>query len=108
MRVLIVDDQTSGRAALSALLRGRGDIERVDAVRLGSEVFTKLREEAYDVVLLDLNAPEGRVCALLEVLRAIPDRVPSLMFVQAQGAVPALDGRAPRRVSSPQIGAPGS
>jgi two-component system LytT family response regulator len=105
MRVLIVDDEPSGRAALAAALRGRTDIETVDAVGLAAEASTRLRTEPYDVVLLDLNTPEGGVCALLEILRGIPDQAPSLVFVQAHGAGPALPQEARRSASAP-VGSP--
>jgi two-component system LytT family response regulator len=102
LRVLIVDDQASGRAALSGFLRGRGDVERVDAARSGSEAITRLRVEAYDVILVDIRAPEAGVKCLLEELRAIPDRVPSLVFVRAHGEAPTVEGLAPESLGSPQ------
>jgi len=55
-RILIVDDQPQIRRALRTALVARG--YEVNDAGGGEEAFEKLREEKYDVVLLDINLPD--------------------------------------------------
>ena len=54
MRILVVDDEALALTSVQRLLRWRGypDVEICDS---GREAIRKIREEAFDIVILDLN-----------------------------------------------------
>lgn len=54
-RILIVDDQPQIRCALRTALVAKG--YEVNDASGGDEAFEKLREEKYDVILLEINLP---------------------------------------------------
>ena len=55
-RVLIVDDDPQIRRAMRVTLTSRG--YEVGDARSGEEALERLRSEAYDLVLLDMNMPD--------------------------------------------------
>ncbi|MFM8410636.1 MAG: hybrid sensor histidine kinase/response regulator, partial [Alphaproteobacteria bacterium] len=65
-RVLVVDDEEGPRESLRMLLKGE---HRVTTAARGSEALRLLREESFDVVLLDLTMPDD--LSGTESLRAI-------------------------------------
>jgi len=70
-KVLIVDDEERFRATMCKLLTVRG----VEAVTAGSgkEAIEKLRQNPYDVVILDVRMPEmGGVQVLSEIKKIDP------------------------------------
>ena len=54
-RILVVDDDPQIRRAMRATLCSKG--YEVGDARTGEEALEKLREETYDLVLLDMNMP---------------------------------------------------
>lgn len=74
MRVLIVDDEASMRALLSALLADRG-YEVVAALEDGTGIMDAIRRTAPDIVCLDYQLP-GRDG--LEILREINETAPQI------------------------------
>ena len=68
-RILVVDDDDNVREALSAILSERG--RTVDTARDGIEALALLNQNAYDVILSDLNMPGLDGPALYEALRAM-------------------------------------
>jgi len=65
-RVLVVDDEAGPRESLRMLLKHEHDVR---TTARGSEALRLLREEVYDVVLLDLTMPQD--LSGTEALRAI-------------------------------------
>jgi two-component system KDP operon response regulator KdpE len=65
-RILVVDDQAQIRRVLRTTLVANG--YEVDDARGGQEALEKLREEKYDLILLDINMPDIKGT---EVCRAI-------------------------------------
>jgi CheY-like chemotaxis protein len=63
-RVLVVEDDERQRKSLSALL-GHGDVE-VIGVANGSEALKRLKETAFDCIVMDLNLPDLSGDELLE------------------------------------------
>jgi two-component system response regulator AlgR len=82
MRVLVVDDEALARERLRDL------IARIDPEMVVGEAAdarsarARLREQAWDVVLLDVQMPGPDGLALAEQLRALP-QPPALVFVTA-------------------------
>jgi CheY-like chemotaxis protein/anti-sigma regulatory factor (Ser/Thr protein kinase) len=69
-RVLLVDDDRALRFALSALLTGAG--HRVESVGDGPEALARLRDETFDIVLLDIGLPSMSGLEVLASARARP------------------------------------
>jgi two-component system, NtrC family, response regulator HydG len=90
-RILIIDDDRAFRVGTGALLADEG--YEVDAAPSGNEGLEKLRDEQFDMVLLDLRM-EGRTgLSVLEELRQGGNDVPVLMltgFATVDSAVAAL------------------
>jgi DNA-binding NarL/FixJ family response regulator len=58
IRVLLADDQVLVRAGFRLLLESAGDIEVVAEAANGGQAVALTREQAPDVVLMDINMPE--------------------------------------------------
>ncbi|MGM0530813.1 MAG: response regulator [Bacteroidota bacterium] len=80
IRVLIVDDHTIVRKGIRQLLEETDDIRIDGEAGQSSEMFDKLEEKEYDVILLDISLP-GRngVEALKELKGNYPD-IPVLIL----------------------------
>jgi len=90
-RVLVVDDEPPARAKLRALLGEQEDFVLAGECGDGPEAIERLRTEAFDLVLLDVQMPG---CDGLEVVRTIgPAELPPVVFVTAhdQHAVRAFE-----------------
>lgn len=83
MKILIVDDERQALSSLARLLRRKG-MRNVEACDNGAEAVERIREQGYDVVLLDLLMPG---MGGLEVLEAVRAEVPCTEFV----VISALD-----------------
>ncbi|GAA4591766.1 CheY-like chemotaxis protein [Actinoplanes octamycinicus] len=73
-RILLVEDEELNRMLVKAVLSRAGvdavrDAELVDATTL-AEARASLRDGAYDLILLDLNLPDGHGLSLARELRA--------------------------------------
>jgi DNA-binding NtrC family response regulator len=68
MRILVVDDEALALTSVQRLLRWRGypDVEICDS---GREAIRKIREEAFDIVILDLLMPEVDGMQVLEATK---------------------------------------
>ncbi|MBW3627981.1 MAG: sigma-54 dependent transcriptional regulator [Gemmatimonadetes bacterium] len=90
-RILIIDDDRAFRVSTAALLADEG--YEVDAAPGGDDGLAKLREEKYDLLLLDLKM-EGRTgLSVLEELRRTGHSIPVLMltgYATIDSAVQAL------------------
>jgi two-component system nitrate/nitrite response regulator NarP len=69
-RVLIADDHPMIAAALDLLLRG-SDYQLVGRARSGDEALAQVAQHAPDLLLLDVNMPDG---SGIDVLRQLGDR----------------------------------
>src|SRR5579871_3080610 len=57
VRVLVVDDESAMRRALTTSLSAGGYL--VEDARDGDEAMEKVRKQSFDLVLLDVNMPGG-------------------------------------------------
>jgi two-component system LytT family response regulator len=81
VRTLIVDDEPVARAHLRALLEARGDIAVIGECGDGRTAVDRIRAQAPDLVLLDVQMPEMDG---LGVVRDIgPEHMPPVVFVTA-------------------------
>jgi two-component system LytT family response regulator len=103
MRVLIIDDEPLGRAALANVLSVREDIEGFDTASDAVEALDKLGKTSYDVLLLDISMPEVSGIELLDQLEENGHFVPSVIFVTAheEHAIAAFEKQAVDYVLKP-------
>jgi two-component system KDP operon response regulator KdpE len=101
-RILIVDDESSIRRALHNTLHGMGFT--VDDAANGEAALRVVREEKYDVVLLDINMPGiGGIRACREMRKSLP-RLGILMLTvrdSEEDKVLALDAGADDYITKP-------
>jgi two-component system KDP operon response regulator KdpE len=100
-RILIVDDEPQIRRVLLTALVGQ-DYETA-AVRNGEEALDKLREERFDLVLLDLNMPGMGGLETCREIRAATEAAIIMLTVRGgeQDKVAALDAGADDYVTKP-------
>ncbi len=78
IRILVVDDDPTSLAALSALLAGDG--YRISVARGGREALLRIARDRPDCVVLDYAMPEMTGLEVLRSLRASGDQIPVLML----------------------------
>ncbi len=79
MRCLIVDDERLARASLRAMLEAIPGVEVVGEADRPKRAVAAVQELRPDVMLLDVQMPDGGGFAVLETL----DHLPSVVFVTA-------------------------
>ncbi|HTT20340.1 MAG TPA: response regulator transcription factor, partial [Candidatus Sulfotelmatobacter sp.] len=100
-RILVADDDPQIRRAMKATLTARG--YQVSDARTGEEALDKLRLEAYDLVLLDMNMPGSGGLETCRVIRSSSDIAIVMLTVNntEQDKVQALDAGADDYVTKP-------
>jgi two-component system OmpR family response regulator len=78
MRILIVEDDPGLSAGLGRILEGEG--YAVDVVRSGEQALLAVKQESFDLVILDVGLPGMDGFEALRRLRMTPQRVPVLML----------------------------
>lgn len=100
-RILVVDDQPQIRRALRTALVAKG--YEVNDASGGEQAFERLREEKYDVILLDINMPDVKGTEVCRVIRNTSDIAIIMLTVRNNEAdkVAALDSGANDYVTKP-------
>jgi two-component system nitrate/nitrite response regulator NarP len=80
-RVLIADDHPMIGAALDVLLRGT-DYELVGRARSGSDALSQVQRLKPDLLLLDVNMPDGGGLEVLDQVRSMR-RAPAIILLTA-------------------------
>src|SRR6478736_5246545 len=84
IRILVAEDEENLAQILCAFLRGRG--HHVVYVRDGKAALQAVRDEAFDVALVDIVMPEMDGLEVLKNLRAEPDP-PQVIIITGNGTV---------------------
>ncbi len=95
MRLLIVEDTEDVAGAIAASFQRRGDA--IDCVETVADACDTLAVNDYDVVILDINLPDGQGTEVLRNLRRQRRPTPVLMLtarMTVEDRVSALDGGA--------------
>src|ERR1700747_1826410 len=83
MRILVVDDEPLARESLVRVLGERSDIETVDTAVDAIEALNRMRDQAYDMLLLDIRMPEMSGMQMVDTLRSQGNGTPAIIFVTA-------------------------
>ena len=95
MRLLLVEDTQDVAEAIAASFARRGDA--IDLAATLAAARDALAVQGYDVVILDINLPDGEGTNLLREMRRARDATPVLMLtarIAVDDRVSALDGGA--------------
>jgi DNA-binding NtrC family response regulator len=88
--VLVADDDEEQRVLLEALLKGGDGVRHiVTMAEDGRSALTALRNQVFDVALLDLSMPELDGIEVFEAIAGDPVR-PQVIFVSGRGTVAAV------------------
>jgi DNA-binding response OmpR family regulator len=82
-RILIVDDEPDTVGLIEITLRPAGFL--LDRALSGSEALTKIRDQAYDLILLDVMMPEITGFDVVRMLHEEQKPVPPIIFLTAKG-----------------------
>lgn len=97
IRVLIADDHPFVRRGIIETLEDAHDIHPAGEAASLAEIIKAVREDTFDVVILDLSMPDGsglEVLSFLEDLQPRPQVLILSMYPEQQYAVRALRGGA--------------
>ena len=106
MRVLVVDDEPLTRTALTNLLQQRSDVQQYEVAENGQQALTKLSNNPFDVLLLDIHMPDMSGLQLVERLSTAQIQPPpAVVFITAhhEHAVEAFEKRAVDYVLKPFV-----
>ena len=103
MRILVVDDEPLARESLTRVLNERSDVETVDTAVDAIEALNRMRDHAYDVLLLDIHMPEMSGMQMVDTLRSQGNGTPAIIFVTAfnEHAVAAFERHATDYILKP-------
>lgn len=87
-RVLVVDDEPTLRLGFSYALSSRDTL--VETASTGRQALEKIRENTYDIVILDLRMPDIDGLGVLETLRLSGNLVPIVLCSAALTPAAAL------------------
>jgi two-component system LytT family response regulator len=103
IRALIVDDEPLARSALETILTKRHDVEAFDTANDAVQALEKLKESAFDVLLLDISMPELSGMEMVDAIKKMKKPLPSVVFVTAHNehAIAAFERHAVDYVLKP-------
>jgi len=93
IRVLVADDHTIVREGLKQILSDIPDIEVAGEAAYANEVISKVSDNDYDLVLLDISFPGRSGVDILKQLKCLKPKLPVLilsMYPEEQYAVRSL------------------
>ncbi len=80
IRAIIADDHAVVRTGLQLIFSKTNDIKLVDEVSNGMELINKIRDDDYDVVILDVGMPGKDVFDTLSAIKSIKPGLPVVIF----------------------------
>jgi DNA-binding NarL/FixJ family response regulator len=80
IKVLITDDHPVVRRGIRQILEDDDSIEKVEEAGKGKELIDKLREEKFDVILLDISLPGGNGLDFIGQIKKIQPSAAVLML----------------------------
>ena len=80
IKILIADDHAIVRKGLKQILADAADIASIDEASSGQEALKKVRENNYNMVLLDISMPDMSGVDVLKQLKMEKPRLPVLIL----------------------------
>lgn len=80
----MVDQEQTAQQSFAGVFGAREDVDSFDVANDNGEALEKLRQEAYDLLLLNVTLPSISGMELLDQLREDRHSIPSVIFVNAQ------------------------
>ncbi len=93
IKLLIADDHNIFREGLREIINKTSDIQVIDEAKSGSEVLSKVEENNYDVILLDISMPGRSGLDILKQLRQEKPHIQVLilsMYSEEEFAIRAM------------------
>lgn len=97
MKILVADDHAIFRLGLKRVLEEVPDVRAVGEAESANRALERIREEHWDVLILDLNIPGETPLEVLEIIKAERPELPVLilsMYPEEHYALPTLKGGA--------------
>lgn len=97
LKILVADDHAIVRSGLKRVLEELPDVRAVGEAESVNRALERIREEHWDVLILDLHMPGENPLELLTIIKAEKPELPVLilsMYPEDQYAVPTLKGGA--------------
>lgn len=94
-KILIVDDDDSLRESMVSILESEGYI--LDVAKSGQEAETKIKNNVYNLVLLDIRLPDINGIELLAKINKYSPKVKKIMltgFPDTNSAIKSVNGKA--------------
>src|SRR5689334_21018999 len=91
LRVLFLEDDARDATLASRQLEQAGFELTVDVVALEEEFLTALNANTYDIVLADYRLPTWSGLDALDVLRAVNNDIPFILFTGTVGEETAVE-----------------
>ncbi|MHC1729735.1 MAG: sigma-54-dependent transcriptional regulator [Syntrophobacteraceae bacterium] len=82
-RILVVDDEQGAREALELILEDEYDLECVEN---GTEALARIRQDSFDLVLLDMNMPDLDGIETLKLIKHYDAGIDTIMISAADSA----------------------
>lgn len=80
IKILIADDHEIIRASLGHVIREEHDMEVTAQAATGAQVIALVRNQIFDIVILDISMPQKNGIDTLRILRQSHPRLPILIF----------------------------
>ena len=80
IKVLIADDHPLLRQGLKLILEETEDIRVAEEASDGEEVLDRLKNNSFDVMVLDINMPRKGGFEVLEKLKTLGNKIPVLIL----------------------------
>lgn len=82
LRVLVADDDADARELMSECLQEKG--HQVDQAADGADAWARLRDQAYDCVVVDLRMPKLNGLEVLRLMRKLASRPKTILVTGAK------------------------
>ncbi|GAB3252926.1 UvrY/SirA/GacA family response regulator transcription factor [Larkinella harenae] len=79
-KILLVDDHSIVRSGIRLLLKEQYGAIQVDEAKNGSTAFSKIMDNSYHLVIMDINMPNTDTFSLLQNIRAMVPELPIMIF----------------------------
>jgi two-component system invasion response regulator UvrY len=79
-KILLVDDHSIVRSGIRLLLKEYYGAIQVDEAKNGSTAFSRIMDNTYNLVVMDINMPNTDTFSLLQNIRTIAPDLPIMIF----------------------------